>query len=735
MSRIVVLLLLLLLTGLAIAIHSVRIPLYTRQYVQVRVGNPGRKLTLRLRWDHDTTYLYERGESYSFTFGASDEIFYLGDVKVRLPIVYGLEAPLLVSADGTVLQDDRRIDTSGSVTHHGSLGLGPGSFLWRYWTSYTISRHTLTLGSYDSLDVKTSRQDRIESSGPVDPSEVLRAAFRLRHVNDSLHVLRPNLASEFTYLPIDAYRALQRLLEQAESRGIYTLQADRARLKASIIMSSVQHPGVNNTFWLGVGLTYITTAYGSHERVIRMADSVEFEQTARIGDVTMGRLHLLDQHVFYEDKMHHVVRLETAFDGFPLIDSGQAPQGWLTLIALVMYIWWPLETYSMLYQWLLSGLSPHIKRITRHLEVLAQSAQAWVNGRPVLEEATTANGTITEDIPATVYEQPLNAGPIDWNVVPVMLFASRVICLVSAYVTLFGFQSVRFAEQLARMAFYDSRLGAALYYGMVAYSVLGVLAVSPYFIRRYPQAAYSLVSSALLTSVWLNQQPDTESLFFRLSFNLFFSTLLCLRLYEWAFALALRGADSVLSQHITAVGEFNTDAEFLTSENGFEADSKRIMQAVRQGAAQLNSAFEDSPTLPVTVMRKRTNASRINTLATDLRLRPYVLLSSSVQEPFCAGPGDLVIASVLGLVVLPLATAFLMILNVFPLIETSAPRHPLRIWLGLGYLFLVVMAVAFNRASGLILQVIREHTLATRRAIIGLYQKATTELQSNVQQQ
>src|SRR6516164_632960 len=76
------------------ALDPVRLPLYMHQYVSVHVGNPGRDLRLRLRFDLDGVYLYDDPKSYSDTFAEppeSSDIFYLSKVKIRLPVLYGYE--------------------------------------------------------------------------------------------------------------------------------------------------------------------------------------------------------------------------------------------------------------------------------------------------------------------------------------------------------------------------------------------------------------------------------------------------------------------------------------------------------------------------------------------------------------------------------------------------------------------------------------------------------------------
>ena len=117
-------------TNVTLAIHQ-------SQYVSVHVGNPGRTLVLRLRWDMSTSYIYSMPDAWSDTYSpryGGTELFYLGATKLRLPVVVGQREP------------DPRLDSSGSVTHDGSLAMGRDSELWLRWRCFTLSRHALILG-------------------------------------------------------------------------------------------------------------------------------------------------------------------------------------------------------------------------------------------------------------------------------------------------------------------------------------------------------------------------------------------------------------------------------------------------------------------------------------------------------------------------------------------------------------------------------------------------------------
>jgi hypothetical protein len=743
--------------------NSVRLPLYQKQYIQVRVGDPGRVLVLRLRWDHDLTFLYDRPESYSATFTDTSDIFYLKHIKVRLPVVYGLETAALIAPNGAIINDDRRVDTSGGVSHQGSLGLGRNSPLWHYWSGFTLSQHTLTLGEYDTLDVLNRNPGRIESTLTANGESTLRADFLCHGVaatseaSAALWTLNPDLAYEFSYLPASIFRPLKTMLDDAEE----ALHPDE-RHKAAFVMSSGANDdtATNNTFWLGLGLSYITTSYGSHERVIRMSEGSTSEQQdtqVPADSITLGRLHLLEQHVYSYDRITGTVRIEHAFDTYPLMESGMAPQGWVPLVALAMWVLWRVEAFTMAHQWIHSGIAPQTRRHVKQLERLAAMSKSWFSHESVpTETTTTAAKRIGDDPHQTPSSQeiaqdvhsPLSAGPLDWTIVPSLLFAVRIVCVPAMFVAVFGFRAARFAEQIALLAYLPAVLGDICYYAAIVVCLSGPLVVNTFFLRRLTGAGAALVYSSLLAAAWLTQLPDTDNYFFRLLFNLEYATMLCIRLAEWPMQIALRGMDTDITNRIVHAGEYNTDVEFMTNQSRAAEDAQHFAERLRampsQAAETLQRAV-DASTQQSLLPSGNQAAYQRKSPSKQAKQKPPAAFdvhskyqTTNAPETILAPAGNLAMLEVyrrrerfvarlwiLGL--LPMALMFLICLNVLPMIEYFAPQHPLRYPLAFIYALITVVFLGFLRSASAILQVAREHIFVTRRVLLKVVDKASAE--------
>lgn len=131
--------------------NSITLPLYEHQYVTVLVGSTGREVVLRLRWDLNQLVLFTPPDpkEYSTSYWLDPspgntpgwqqrgmDVLYLGSRRLILPVLY---------ANPSSVRDPS--DSSGRVTHHGLLPLGPESPLWRYWQGWTWSKLFLTLGN------------------------------------------------------------------------------------------------------------------------------------------------------------------------------------------------------------------------------------------------------------------------------------------------------------------------------------------------------------------------------------------------------------------------------------------------------------------------------------------------------------------------------------------------------------------------------------------------------------
>lgn len=710
-------------------INAVRLPLYQKQYVRLHVGNPGRVLTLRLRWDQDTSRLYDDPKTYSSTFSdQGSDIFYFGDVKIRVPVVYGRETDVYVSGDtGDVIEDGTRSDTDGGVLHQGSLGLGPRSIVWRYWMERTVSRHTLTLGKYDIVDVRGNSNSLIESN--INQQPTLAGFFSCCNNTTAAHALELKLETEFTYLPASMYRHIKLLLDRRD----FSRQNARAMAqfhsggslssgyaiqeKARIEISSNDNNDTTSHLWIGSGLLYIVTSYGSHERVIRMADTDPLNQVSP-NTITLGRLHMLEQHVYYENLVTGRVRLDYVFDAYPAIERGLISHGWMSVIGLVLCSWWFIEMRPMIYQWMLSGIAPKAKRIIKRLERF--SAVKWF-------VTTNTNAPETKpqsnDLALPRHPSPLSVGPLDWIAIPYLLFIARLYCFTAAFVSLFGFRSARFAQQLALLGHLPTVVGSVAYYGLVVWAVAGPMVVNSYFLRRYTRAGSSLVTTALLAATLLSQMPYTENLFYRHFFNLVYGTLMTCVAFEWPFYVLLAGLDSRLTNNIIRAGEYSTDAEFISQRSATHADSAKIFdymyrsasEVVRRAAANSRSvSLLGDPLAPQVSTR----------LASDIRRGDTEQAVSSVLHDSEHQPMEYALLCAWTLILLPFSVLFMLSMVLLPLAEYLFVRHPWRIWLCISYLASVIVYQAFMAVSGTVLQQAREYAVSLRKSMIRIYDKA-----------
>jgi hypothetical protein len=125
--------------------------LYKSQYISVYVGNQGKEALLRLRFDTHEIVLYSPlSPGHSYDPLDSSEVFSLGAGRgFRWPVKYSYQGDPSVS-DPT--------DTDDKITHHGLLGLGKFSPIWRHFDSWTLSPTRFVLGwqAPNALNLSTS---------------------------------------------------------------------------------------------------------------------------------------------------------------------------------------------------------------------------------------------------------------------------------------------------------------------------------------------------------------------------------------------------------------------------------------------------------------------------------------------------------------------------------------------------------------------------------------------------
>jgi hypothetical protein len=131
-------------------LQTVALELIDSHFVRLNVGNPPHSYTfyISLVQDDITISAFQQQtfelQSHSFEPSApprASELFLLGSYLLRLPFRYGL-----VEIDRTV-----RLSTQQNAV--GIIGLGSGSFLWKYWMNFSLTNDKLVLGA-DILDEK-----------------------------------------------------------------------------------------------------------------------------------------------------------------------------------------------------------------------------------------------------------------------------------------------------------------------------------------------------------------------------------------------------------------------------------------------------------------------------------------------------------------------------------------------------------------------------------------------------
>lgn len=174
--------LLFLLVSLVSALPPVRLSIDDNAAVTLLVGNPGVHWRFHLNFSLATIELHSSLARLSQSYGVDHELFYFGDNAIFLPIVFN-GAP------------NHEIYTLKQPVE-GTLGLAPGSPLWRHWYNYTYTSNYIQLGEYDmwSQSNSDSRPPVMEFTGS---SALLPNGEEIR--------IRIDLGRVDTYLPAEYY--------------------------------------------------------------------------------------------------------------------------------------------------------------------------------------------------------------------------------------------------------------------------------------------------------------------------------------------------------------------------------------------------------------------------------------------------------------------------------------------------------------------------------------------------
>ena len=522
---------------------DVRIPVYQGQYLKdIRVGSPGKYMTLRMRFDLNRTYLYDSPLSYSETFTTSgSDLFFLspGVEPVRLKVSYAQE-PSQTTDPLAPFYNGARQGTSGGVSYHGVLGMGDDSDLWTTWTEFSLSKYTLTLGVDDDVDV-LKRGHTLRAEG----TQLFTAYIDSSGINASMP-LEFSLKDEFTYLPQSVFPNVSKALENGT--------------KIAVLVEGTTEPSPTPrlTLWLSTESNRIDTNLGGSEDALRLSE-MEGKDASR---VTVGRIQLLEDFVIHRDLVRGTTHVSRVFDTFPAAAGDESPQSALVIITLILFCLWNLATTPGVYQWLAGGILPHHKGTVAHLKKINKRAAEWAKKRD-------KNALIGADLSGPVkhssqQERVSRSGPVDWTLIRGLLFLSRMLAFWTFFIAVWGYRSGRFSARLAVVAGSSHAMGTAIFWMVLSYSLAIPFVVNVFFVRRFTQAGITLVSTALGTMLWINRLPATQTVaFIALARNLLIAFVVSLDVWSWPFWSIIRGPDAMISDRITDAKDFHPETSYV----------------------------------------------------------------------------------------------------------------------------------------------------------------------------
>lgn len=692
--------------SLALIQREIRIPLYQRQYVQVKVGHPGRPLTLRLRWDLNVNYLYDSPYTYSNTFsstGGGSDVFYLSPsiLPLRLPVIYDRE-PSQLQSSLLPHYNGMRQDTSGGVSYNGILAMGPTSAIWQYWSSFTISKYTLVLGgAFDPVD--SLGIDAIQLKSKIGFLTLIDA---LGSENGTLPI-DFDLAEEFTFVPLRIYPSIYDLVFKKNDHRISNLISpnNSTSSRSSLL------------FWMSSSSSVITTSYGGPERTLQISERAG----KNASQITLGRIHLLEDFVYHQNKATGMEVVQEVYDTFPSAEDEHAPDAFLALLSLILWAVWTLETSPMLYQWNAFGIFPRVRQICNelintNLMNLLITTSSTPTTKPTAKPIGDSIFRSPSSLPSPSQPYPtLGIGPVDWTIVTCMLTLTRILSLWTFYISIWGYRSSRFAEHLARFAYLDPWVGKAQFYAILCFVLVIPFVVNTYFIRRYTHAGTSLIQCALLLCVWIHRLPDTSSLLFSVFINLLLSSLVLLRVCEWLSWASFRGSDSAISIIVAKVKEYPSEQALSKSEvssiGRLQQTSKEVQGMIQDTIHRLKHPGTHQQRLPT-----YRPSSTPSGLPSPPEVPDQELLERSLAGRYSTGEVILLVLWIL--VLLPSATTWVLTLNVIPVVEILFPTHPARIWMAAFYLAAFLAYFAWATVCRTFLQILQQGVVDIREAMI-----------------
>jgi hypothetical protein len=636
---------------------------YERQYLKdVRVGSPGKRLTLRMRWDLDDTYLYDTPSSYSKTFtmsgSAGSDLFFLRpDIEpIRLPVIYAQE-PTDTLNKSSPFYNGARVDTSGGVSYQGSLGLGPKSPLWTVWTSYTVSASTLTLGSDDTLDA-LRHGDEIHSLDQFFVSTI---------DSNGIYASLPiefKLSEEFTYLPLVVFSNITDALEKTP----------RIPIKAEGVgSSSIQ-------LWLSTTSSFVVTSLGGPEDALRLSE----QEGRNKSEIIIGRIQLLSNFLVYKDLVRNTTKIAQIYDTYPVSSTGQFPQAVLGLFAALLWCVWALITTPSTYQWLSYGMLPHYKGALAHLKKMPKKeANATSKGDALITEL------MSEDQPPSAarrtnsqrqaYDTATRSGPVDWMILRSLLFLSRLVCFCTFVVAVWGFRSGRFSARLSDLGGTGKATGVVLFWLVAVFQFITPVTVNVLFIRRYTHAGVLLVWTSLGLALWINLLPTTNTFSFIVFVrNLLIGVVVSIVALWWPMWCLIRGPDSVISERVTDAKEFLDEKAYI------QPDVYEV------------SEMADQPSMPY---------------------------HGQAKSPSSWESGEIALMTVWCLFILPTILAWLVLLNFLPFLESKLP-HALALQVVCSLTLVALVGfLAFVIAGYICTQIHQEASIEFREHTLALLEK------------
>ncbi len=292
------------------------------QYVQLPTGNPGKFNKYRLDHNLNITYLYDFPTSYSQTHNDYSELLYFGDVKIRLPVCYGLPPT----------NYDARLY---GIKHDGVLALGSGSDIWKYWHVATISSSRVDLGRFNLNSYVTS-----------SPGILLKYSESLPcTVGNKSYSIRFDPRQDISLFPHELFH--QKTFDVLHSYDITYCEkwCERMRFPLSGISSvCLGNKGETSFDHLSLLLSVSDIDYSSSTQTKHVVPISKIN-TIRPQEIVLGRL-FMDKMVIHIDRISESMIITPSFSRFRETHPDCTTNTYLGLAICITYITWVLTVNS-----------------------------------------------------------------------------------------------------------------------------------------------------------------------------------------------------------------------------------------------------------------------------------------------------------------------------------------------------------------------------------------------------